>query len=100
MRYPEYHYRWTWQAEADPESLWPLVSDTNRFNHDTDVPALHFAQMGGAPALPTHRTLPPRSNRESSYLAWDFLPYLGLHPNTVDEAKAEGIPDQNSPSCL
>ena len=40
MRYPEFHYRWEWLLQASPDALWPLVSDTNRFNRDTGVPAV------------------------------------------------------------
>jgi hypothetical protein len=35
MHYPESHYRWEWQLASTPEELWPLVSDTDRFNHAT-----------------------------------------------------------------
>ena len=34
----EFYYRWEWQLKSGPESLWPLVADTNRFDHDTGFP--------------------------------------------------------------
>ncbi len=37
-RYREHHYEWTWQLDATPEQLWPLLADTNRFDRDTGVP--------------------------------------------------------------
>ncbi|MCA0454618.1 MAG: DUF5939 domain-containing protein [Chloroflexi bacterium] len=37
----EFHYRWQWHLQASPETLWPLVADTNRFNRDTGVPEIH-----------------------------------------------------------
>jgi hypothetical protein len=40
MRYPELHYRWEWRLRSTPEQLWPLVSDTNRFNRDTGLPTV------------------------------------------------------------
>lgn len=40
MSYREFHYRWEYDLKASPESLWPFVSDTNRFNRDTSVPPL------------------------------------------------------------
>lgn len=45
----EFHYRWEFDLESSPEQLWPLVSDTNRFNRDTDVPAVQMVdlQAGG-----------------------------------------------------
>jgi class 3 adenylate cyclase len=33
-----FHYRWEWHFQSRPEALWPLVSDTNRFNRDVGVP--------------------------------------------------------------
>lgn len=38
MPYREMHYRWEFDLRSSPEALWPLVSDTNRFNRDTGVP--------------------------------------------------------------
>jgi class 3 adenylate cyclase len=33
-------YRWEWRLGATPEELWPLVSNTNRFNRDAGIPAV------------------------------------------------------------
>jgi len=38
----EYHYVWVYQLNASPEALWPLVSDTNRFNRDTGQPPMQL----------------------------------------------------------
>jgi len=38
----EFHYLWTWDFEASPEALWPLASDTNRFNRDTGLPPMEL----------------------------------------------------------
>ena len=38
----EYHYKWVWDLKSSPEALWPLVSDTNRFNHDTGLPPIEL----------------------------------------------------------
>jgi class 3 adenylate cyclase len=43
MRYPELHYRWEWRLRSSPEQLWPFVTDTNRFNRDVGLPAVHRA---------------------------------------------------------
>lgn len=40
MPYREFHYRWQYDLKSTPEKLWPFVADTNRFNHDTSVPAV------------------------------------------------------------
>jgi adenylate cyclase len=31
-------FSWEWDLQASPEALWPLVSDTDRFNRDTGIP--------------------------------------------------------------
>lgn len=33
-------FSWEWDLLAGPEALWPLVSDSDRFNRDTGVPKL------------------------------------------------------------
>lgn len=38
----DYHYKWEWDLAASPEALWPLVSDTNRFNRDTGLPPMQL----------------------------------------------------------
>ena len=40
MPYKEFHYRWEYDLKASPEKLWSFVADTNRFNRDTNVPAV------------------------------------------------------------
>ncbi|MBN1450784.1 MAG: adenylate/guanylate cyclase domain-containing protein [Anaerolineales bacterium] len=36
----EFYYFWQWELESTPEALWPLVSDTNRFNRDAGLPPM------------------------------------------------------------
>src|ERR1044072_3264179 len=38
----EFHYRWQFELESSPAQIWPLVSDTNRFNRDTGVPSVEM----------------------------------------------------------
>ncbi|MDB6168368.1 MAG: adenylate/guanylate cyclase [Verrucomicrobia bacterium] len=38
MPRPEQRFRWTWGLESPPEALWPLVSNTDRFNRDCGYP--------------------------------------------------------------
>lgn len=40
MPHPEQHFRWTWDLTSPPEALWPLVSNTDRFNRDCGYPAV------------------------------------------------------------
>ena len=34
----EFYFKWQWEIKSSPEEIWPLASDTNRFNHDTGQP--------------------------------------------------------------
>jgi class 3 adenylate cyclase len=40
MSYAEQRYTWTWNLTASPEALWPLVSNTDRFNRDCGHPPI------------------------------------------------------------
>lgn len=46
MSFREYHYRWVLDLKAEPDSLWPFVADTNRFNRDAGLPQLEFTGTG------------------------------------------------------
>jgi hypothetical protein len=37
---PEQHFRWTWELRASPGALWPLLSNTDRFNRDCGYPTV------------------------------------------------------------
>jgi class 3 adenylate cyclase len=41
----EFHYVWQWELDSAPEALWPLVSDTNRFNRDVGLPAMKIMSL-------------------------------------------------------
>jgi class 3 adenylate cyclase len=40
MTFREFHYRWSVDLKSSPESLWPFIADTNRFNRDTGLPSI------------------------------------------------------------
>ena len=40
MSFRERHNCWEFDLKSSPESLWPFVADTNRFNRDTGVPEI------------------------------------------------------------
>ena len=43
-------YRWTWDLRSPPAALWPLVSNTDRFNRDCGLPPFEVRRpAGGAP---------------------------------------------------
>lgn len=39
----EFHFSWQWDLTSAPEALWPLASDTNRFNRDTGQPEVEIS---------------------------------------------------------
>jgi adenylate cyclase len=47
MSQREFYYRWEWDLQASPQQLWPLVSDTNRFNRDIGLAAITDQQAEG-----------------------------------------------------
>ncbi|MBA3871264.1 MAG: hypothetical protein H0X30_19135 [Anaerolineae bacterium] len=74
-RLHEFHYRWQWHLKASPETLWPLVADTNRFNRDTGVPAL---KKQGAPLSNARRQL--RLVRLGVAIEWEEEPFEWVRP--------------------
>jgi len=38
----EFYFDWYWDLESSPQAIWPLASDTNRFNRDTGQPAIEM----------------------------------------------------------
>lgn len=43
-----HRYRFEWALRSTPEALWPLVSDTNRFNLETGLPRVELVGTGEA----------------------------------------------------
>ena len=79
MATQELHYDWSWSLPATPEELWPLVSNTDRFNRDTGLPALERpAQPGAAPAN-ARRLL--RLRVLGLVLEWEELPFEWSRPS-------------------
>ena len=38
----EFYFDWHWDLESSPQAIWPLASDTNRFNRDTGQPEIEL----------------------------------------------------------
>src|SRR5215207_3727367 len=79
MRYPEFHYRWEYNLQADPETLWPLVADTNRFNRDTSVPAVQRRDKPGTILTNARRRL--RLTRLGVPVEWEEEPFEWVRPS-------------------
>ncbi len=37
MSTKELHYKWEWNLQAEPQTIWPFFADTNRVNRDTGL---------------------------------------------------------------
>jgi class 3 adenylate cyclase len=72
---PELHYRWEWRLRSSPEELWPLASNTDRFNRDSGLPAVHAAP--GAPSR-GHRSL--GLSMLGVKMEWDEEPFEWVRP--------------------
>ena len=38
----EFYFDWHWDLESSPQAIWPLASNTNRFNRDTGQPEIEL----------------------------------------------------------
>ena len=78
MSYREQNYRWDYALKASPEELWPFISDTNRFNRDTGVPAVK-------PAGTRQRLSNARRRLQFSIygmsVEWEEQPFEWLRPS-------------------
>lgn len=72
-----HHFSWSWNLASTPEALWPLVSDTNRFNADIGLPRLQQETL----------TENGKSTRRASFkalgqsFAWDEQPFEWQRPS-------------------
>ncbi len=80
MRFAPRHYRWTWSFRSPPAALWPLVSNTDRFNRDCGLPPFQArpSPPGAPPAEPGMRRL------RASYLGiegeWEERQFEWIEP--------------------
>ncbi|MGQ0815409.1 MAG: DUF5939 domain-containing protein [Gemmatimonadota bacterium] len=72
----EFRYEWEWRLAATPAALWPLVSDTNRFNRDAGVP--YIEERAGV----TPGTRRFRLRRYGVLVAWDEEPFEWVRPRS------------------
>ncbi len=77
MAYPELHFHWEWQLKSTPEELWPFVSDTNRFNHDTGAGVLE-KRTSDTPTVNARRLL--RIYAFGMPFEWEEEPYEWVRP--------------------
>jgi adenylate cyclase len=77
-----FHYRWRWSLRSDVASLWPYVSDTDRFRAVTGFPAATF----------TEEPLPEGGSRRIGRLrkygfpiVWEEMPFEWIREREFSE---------------
>jgi adenylate cyclase len=99
--YSEKHYRWTWDFKAPPAALWPLVSDTDRFNRDCGFPPFQVRPPRAGEAAPE----PGVRRLRSTYLGivgeWEEREFEWVQPVrfAVDRRFSRGPLSRMTLSC-
>lgn len=75
---PVFRYRWAWSLPAGPEALWPLVSDTDRFNRDTGLPPVEEVEAEEDALANARRRL--RFSRLGLTVEWTERPFEWVRP--------------------
>ena len=76
--YPEFNYRWEWDLHSSPETLWPLISDTNRFTRDTQVPSVQYRAKANTRLTNARKHL--RLFRFGVAVEWEEEPFEWVRP--------------------
>src|SRR5471032_125274 len=76
----EQHFHWTWELDAPPEALWPLVSNTDRFNRDCGYPPITVVPPPKAEAAKLTNARRIRVNMFGIVVEWDELAFEWLEP--------------------
>src|SRR5215207_4917919 len=74
----EFHYRWEYELRASPQALWPLVSDTNRFNRDAGLPDVSARVPADAPGGVGRRRL--KLKKLGLGFEWEEEPFEWVRP--------------------
>lgn len=69
------HYQRTWDLAAAPADLWPLVSDTDRFNRDCRFPNVTPVPKSAIRGTPPAHAVRLRAWRLGLLVEWDERPF-------------------------
>jgi len=78
MPFREFHYRWVFDLKSSPESLWPFIADTNRFNRDTGVPRIDIEKDRKALRNARHKV---RLSIYGMDVEWEEQPFEWVRPH-------------------
>lgn len=74
------HFKWEWDLSSPPQALWPLVSDTNRFNRDAGLPAVEDAGYKKNPSAPSPARRVIKARAAGMTLEWEEKPFEWIAP--------------------
>src|SRR5215203_5877130 len=83
-----FHYRWEYDLRASPQALWPLVSDTNRFNRDAGLPDVSARVPSEAKGSVGRRRL--KLKKLGLGLEWEEEPFEWVRPFRFGVARRYG----------
>jgi len=80
MPHPEQIFHWTWELASPPAALWPLISNTDRFNRDCGYPPVTVV-----PSTSPHRRL--RAVVMGLVIEWEEQAFEWLEPSRYAVAR-------------
>jgi class 3 adenylate cyclase len=78
--HPEQHFHWVFELRAPPAALWPLVSNTDRFNRDCGYPAVTVVPAAANPVGKVTNARRLRTSVLGVVIEWDELAFEWLAP--------------------
>jgi class 3 adenylate cyclase len=101
MPHPAQHFRWTWDLVSPPEALWPLVSNTDRFNRDCGYPPITVVPPPSEQAATLTNARRIRVSLFGLVVEWDELAFEWLEPTryAVDRTYHSGPVSKMIMSC-
>ncbi|MBW8781132.1 MAG: adenylate/guanylate cyclase domain-containing protein [Verrucomicrobia bacterium] len=76
----DFHYRWDWKFTSPPEALWPLVSNTDRFNRDCGFPSVTVLPPVTGSQAPLTNARRLQTIVAGVALEWEELAFEWLEP--------------------
>jgi class 3 adenylate cyclase len=90
--YAEQHFHWTWDLASPPAALWPLVSNTDRFNRDCGYPPVTVVARPHGAGGPVTNARRLRASVMGVIIEWDELAFEWVAPRkfSVDRTYFSG----------
>ncbi len=76
MTHREQIFTWEWELESEPEQIWSLISDANRFNRDIGFPDIEELEI----TADGHKLYRYRTNTPGMEIVWEEETYEWIEP--------------------